>query len=275
MVHDEYKEMLPARALLLLDSSDNRALDEHLMVCLACRHELKELEETSALLSYAAAPMEPSPDLRERILNEIRSSRQTATAVDGVRRDQESQVLPFTTPKRNVWSSIGSLGAIAAAILFVALLVSVVQLWRENRATKSELAQLDEQIKTTQEQLAREREVVAILTTPGSRRRELAATTAAAPGAFATLAHDTNGRAVLIASGLPKAPTGKRYQLWFIVGNKPVPGKLFNTDESGSGALRDQVPNAALQKAVFAVTMESYDGADAPTGPILLMSDTL
>lgn len=275
MVHEEYKEMLPARALLLLDSSDNQVLDEHLTVCLACRHELKELEETSALLSHTAAPMEPSPDLRERILNEIRSSRQTATALDRERRDHESQVLPFTTSKRNVWSSIGSLGAIAAAILFVALVVSVVQLWRENRATKSELSQLGERVRATQEELAREREVVTILTAPGSRRTELAATTAGAPGAYATVAHDTNGRAVLIASGLPKAPAGKRYQLWFIVGNKPVPGKLFNTDESGSGTLRDQVPNAALQKGVFAVTLESYAGADAPTGPILLMSDTL
>lgn len=273
MVHEEYKEMLPDRALLLLDSSDNAALDEHLMVCLACRTELKELEETSALLSYTAASMEPSSDLRERILNAIKSSSQTVSAFKADR-DRESPVLPFAAPRKNVWSSIGSLGAIAASILFIALLVSVVLLWRESRTAKSQSERLEAQIKATQDQLAREREVVAFLMSPGSRVTELAATKAA-PGAYAMLAHDRAGRAMLITNGLPAAPSGKGYQLWFIVGSKPMRGKVFNTDNAGSGMLRDQVPGAALEKAVFAVTMESSEGAEAPTGPILLMSDRL
>jgi anti-sigma-K factor RskA len=273
MVHEEYKEMLPDRALLLLDSSDNATLNEHLMVCLACRTELKELEETSALLSYTAAAMEPSSDLRERILNAIKSSSQTVTTVERGR-NRQSPVLPFAAPRRNVWTSIGSLGAIAAAILFVALLSSVVLLWRESRAAKSQSARLEEQIKATQAQLEREREVVAFLMTPGSRMTELAATNAA-PGAYAMLAHDRAGRAMLITSGLPAAPAGKGYQLWFIVGGKPMPGKVFNTDNSGSGMLHDQVPGAALEKAVFALTMESSGGAAAPTGPILLVSAKL
>jgi hypothetical protein len=267
MVHEEYKELLAARAMLLLDSSDDAVLNEHLLLCPACRTELKELEETSALLSYTAPLMEPSSDLRERILNEIRSSRRTSSTV-------ERQVLPFAAPRKNVWSSIGSLGAIAAAILFVGLLVSVVLIWRENRAARYQLARLEEQIKVTQDQLAKEQDLVAFLTSPGSRMTELAGTSAA-PGAFARLTRDGAGRAMLIATGLPKAPAGKGYQLWFIVGSKPMPGKVFNTDDSGSGLLRDQVPDAALEKAVFAVTMESQPGSESPTSPILLVSEKL
>jgi hypothetical protein len=273
MVHEEYKEMLPARAMSLLDSSDQASLNEHLMSCMECRSELKEIEETSALLSYTAAAMEPSSDLRERILNQIRSSGRTVSRVERGR-NQESEVLPFATPGKNIWTSIGSLGAIAAAILFVALLVSVVLLWRENRRAESHLARLEAQVKATHDQLTREREVVAFLTAPGSRITELAATKAA-PGAYAMLAHDKAGRAMLMASGLPTAPAGKGYQLWFIVGSKPMPGKVFNTDNSGSGMLNDQLPAPALDNAVFAVTMESRDGAEAPTSPILLMSDKL
>lgn len=273
MVHEEYKELLAARAMLLLDSSDDAVLNEHLLQCPACRTELRDLEETSVLLSYTAPPMEPSSDLRERILTEIRSSRRTS--ITGERsRNQESQVLPFAAPRKNVWNSIGSLGAIAAAILFVALLVSVVLFWRENRAMKYQLARLEEQIKVTQDQLAKEQELVAFLTSPDSRMTELAGTSAA-PSAYARLTRDRAGRAMLIASGLPKAPAGKGYQLWFIVGSKPMPGKVFNTNDSGSGLLRDQVPDAALEKAVFAVTMESQAGATSPTSPILLMSDKL
>jgi hypothetical protein len=273
MVHEEYKELLAARAMLLLDSSDDAVLNEHLSQCSACSTELKELEQTSALLSYTAPPMEPSSDLRERILNEIRSTSRTSTTVEG-RRNQESHVLPFAPPRKNVWSSIGSLGAIAAAILFVGLLVWVVLLWRENRAAKNQLASLEEQIKVTQDQLAKEQELVAFLTSPGSRMMELAGTSAA-PGAYARLTRDRAGHAMLFATGLPKAPAGKGYQLWFIVGSKPMPGKVFNTDDSGSGLLRDQVPGAALENAVFAVTMEAQTGAESPTSPILLLSDKL
>lgn len=270
MVHEEYKVMLPARAMSLLDSSDNVALSEHLIVCSECRTELKELKETSALLSYTAAPMEPSSDLRERILKEIRASGRTVVTPERGR-DKESEVLPFAMPRRNVWTSFGSLGAIAAAILFVSLLVGVITLWRENRAAQTQLAQLEEQTKSMQARLARERAVIAFLTTPGSRMTELAAT-GAAPGSHAMLAHDRAGRAMLIATGLPAAPSGKGYQLWFIVGNKPMRGKVFNTDSTGTGMLNDQLPDVALQKAVFAVTMESDKGAEAPTGPILLQS---
>jgi hypothetical protein len=273
MQHEEYKELLAARAMLLLDSSDDAVLNEHLLQCPACRTELRDLEETSALLSYTAPPMEPSSDLRERILTQIRSSRRTS--ITGERsRNQESQVLPFAAPGKNVWNSIGSLGAIAAAILFVALLVSVVLFWRENRAMKYQLARLEEQIKVTQDQLAKEQELVAFLTSPDSRMTELAGTSAA-PSAYARLTRDRAGRAMLIASGLPKAPAGKGYQLWFIVGSKPMRGKVFNTDDSGSGSLRDQIPDVALEKAVFAVTMESQTGAESPTSPILLVSDKL
>ena len=271
MAHEEYKEMLAARALSMLDSSDNAALNEHLVVCLDCRNELKELEETSALLSYTAPPMEPSSRVRERILNEIRSSGRQVTTV---KRDGESQVVPFVAPPRNVWSSIGSLGAIAASVIFIALLVSVVVLWRQSQAAKDYAARLQDQIKATEDQLVRERAVVQFLTTPGAQMKELAGTSAA-PGASALLAHDKTGRAMLITSGLPAAPEGKAYQLWFIVGAKPLPGKVFFTDSTGSGLSQDQLPSAALEKAAFAVTMESKNGAVAPTSPILLMSDKL
>ena len=269
MLHEEYRDMLTARALLSLDASDEAVLSEHLTVCAACRNELKEWEETSALITYTTAPMEPSSDLRERILKEIRANRQVS---DQPQTDRASQtVLPFAKPQRNVWTNFGSLGAIAAAILFVGLLVFVVFLWRENQAAKRELAQLERQRAIAQYQLARERELYSMLTAPGSRISELVGTKAA-PTAHARLAFDKAGHAVLLTSGLPAAPAGKGYQLWFIVGAQPLPGRVFNTDDAGNGTLRDQLPTNAIDKAVFAVTMESSEGAQTPTSAILLMS---
>jgi anti-sigma-K factor RskA len=87
------------------------------------------------------------------------------------------------------------------------------------------------------------------------------------------VAYNSSGDAMLIARGLPSAPEGKGYQLWFMVGDKPVPGKVFNTNQTGMGTLQDQMPGEMGEKAVFAITMESSGGARTPTGAILLRSE--
>jgi len=236
MVHDDYKEMIPAHALAALDAGDERALNEHLAGCAECRRDMAEWEETAAKLALSAKPMEPSPQVREKILNKIRAEK------------SPSKVLPFPSPRRTIW------GAIAAVLLFGALLVSVIVLWQQNR------------------ELRRQNQFAELLTAPGSRIAELSGTNEA-PGSTAKLAYDKNGRAFLIANGLPQAPEGKEYQLWYIVDNKPLPGKTFATDNSGHGRLEDQVPEAARQSAIFAITLEPAGGVRTPTGAIYLRGE--
>jgi anti-sigma-K factor RskA len=246
MVHDDYKEMIPARALLALDAADARALNDHLENCSECRKELETWEATAAALALETDPMEPSPKVRERILDEIRSDRPT------------SQVIPVKSASRNIWTSFGSLGAIAAVVLFAALIVGLVVLWRQNRDARVELA--------------RSKEFLQLVTTPGAKVAELKSTDAGA-GATAKLVYDPSGRAILLADKLPGVPQGKAYQLWFIVGNKPpLPGKTFVPDDAGKGVMKDQVPQPALESAVFAITLEPASGASAPTGAIYLRS---
>ena len=239
MVHDDYKEMIPAHALSALDAGDERALHEHLAECAECRRDLAEWEATAASLALSAKPMEPSPEVRDKILNKIRSEK------------SPSNVLPFTKPQRNVWRSLGS---IAAVILFAALVVSVVVLYQQNRT------------------LSQENAFYKLITAPGSRIAELSGTNEAS-GATAKLAYDSTGRAVLIANGLPRTPAGKEYQLWFIVDNKPIPGKTFAPDNSGQSTLQDQVPEAARRSAIFAITLEPTGGLPSPTGAIYLRGE--
>ena len=93
-----------------------------------------------------------------------------------------------------------------------------------------------------------------------------------APGANAKLAYDKSGHAMLMTKGLPAAPSGKAYQLWYFVGGKPMPGKVFKTDPAGNGMVQDQMPPVALDATAFAITMEPEGGAQAPTGAIYLKS---
>jgi anti-sigma-K factor RskA len=249
MVHEDYKEMIPARALSALDAAEAQALNEHLENCAECRKELDEWQATAAALALGSNSAEPSPKVRERILDEVRKDL------------SEPNVVPFRSTPRNLWSSFGSLGAMAAAVLFTALVGGIVVLWRQNNAIRKDLEQ--------------SQEFVQLVTSPGARVAELKSSAVGA-GATATVAYDSNGHAMLVASNLPSLPQGKAYQLWFIVGNKaPMPGKTFAPDSTGQGVIKEQMPREALNSPVFAVTVEPAGGVAAPTGPIYLSSSAV
>lgn len=243
MVHDDYKEMIPTRALSALDAAEERALNEHLENCSECRKELEDWQATAAALSLASDPAEPSPQVRERILSEARKDLSSSP-----------EVIPFKSPPRNLWTSFGSLGAIAAVVLFTALSIGLAVLWRQNQ------------------RLTRANEFVELVNTRGARVSELRGVD---PGLIATakLAYDRNGSAILIASNLPRVPLGMAYQLWFIVGTKPpVPGKTFVPDSGGNAVLKNDMPREAVDANVFAITVEPEGGSSAPTSPIYMRS---
>ncbi|MEP6741520.1 MAG: anti-sigma factor, partial [bacterium] len=253
---------MSANALSALDAGEARELAAHLESCPECHYEGVELQKAAAMLVFDAKPIEPSPRVRENILAAIRAENKKSTTNQrqtGGAQVNEPRVIPFERPSRNVWSPLGSFGAIAATLAFVALLISLLVVWNQKRANEGEVTRLSSQIQRTEAQLQHEREVVALITTPGARMTELAGTKVA-PGAHAMIAYDTNGRAMLMAQGLPAPPAGKAYQLWFIMGNKPMAGKVFKTDASGAGTLNDQVPAVALNAAVFAITLEPESG---------------
>ena len=246
MVHEDYKEMIPARALSALDAAEAHALNEHLENCAECRKELDEWQATAAALALGASAAEPSPHVRERILDEVR-------------KDLEAPVVvPFRSTPRNLWRSFGSLGAMAAAVLFTVLIVGLVVLWRQNNAYRSELA--------------KSREFVEFVTAPGTKVTELAATPSGG-SATAKIAFDQSGHAILLARRLPSIPQGKAYQLWYIVGkNPPIPGKTFVPDSNGQGMLKDDVSTNTLNSSTFAITVEPAGGSTTPTSPIYLNS---
>jgi anti-sigma-K factor RskA len=280
---EDYKELLAANALTALDAEDARALDTHLRSCAECRSEMGEWEETAAFLALDATALEPSPQLRKQILASVRAEGRTVRLTND-RADasaeprvgagdsaSDSKVLAFEPSPRSVWTSLGSLGAIAAILVLAALIVSLVVLWQQNRVTQKELARLYTEMQQAQAQLDHERTIVQFLTSPDAHMAKLAGTNVA-PGAHAMLAYDKNGHAMLMAKGLPAAPEGKAYQLWYIMGGKPMPGKMLTTDPAGNAILEDQIPAAALGGAVFAVTLEPEGGMPSPTGAIYLRS---
>ena len=257
MVHEDYKEMLAAHALSALDADDARALNQHLSECDECRRELADWENTAAELALNANPAEPSRQVRERIMNAVRNESRG-----------QSRVVSFPQSRRDKWTSLGPVGAIAAAVLFLVLIIWIIVLWQQNQM----LHRANETLASDVRSMGRYNQFVEILSNPGGRVAQLQGR-GPALGATAQLVYDGSGRAMLLANGLPPTPIGKEYQLWFIVGkNPPIPGRTFTTDYAGTGALTDDVPQQAMESAVFAVTLEPIGGNLAPSSPIYLRS---
>jgi anti-sigma-K factor RskA len=236
--------MIPAQALSALDAAEARVLNEHLEGCAECRRDLAEWQAVAASLALSADPMEPSPEVRRKLVTQIQSEKSVAN------------VVPLPTTQRNLWNSLGSLGQIAAVLLFAALIIAVIVLWQQNR------------------RLRQENELVQFVSSPYTRVKTMNGT-AEAPSATARIIMDGQGHALVITNRLPQPPRGKEYQLWIINPKKaPMPGKTFSTDNAGKGVVvQDRVGEVEQEYGVFAITLEPAGGVSSPTGAIYLRSD--
>jgi anti-sigma-K factor RskA len=265
MEHDAYKMILPLHALSSLDGDEASSLEQHLASCGECRSELDAWEASAGALAYVAEPIEPSPEVRTRILETVRQE---------PRPQRSETVLPFARPAAVVKPTSSWMLPIAAVII-VALGLGLMLTWQLYRSAQTNLARVKEELESTSAKLEREISALQVLTAPGARMAELAGTKEA-PTAHAMVAiDDKTRRAVFMAQGLPQAPAGKAYQLWFIAGGKPMPSNVFTTDSAGNAMMMDdQVTSEALKAGAFAVTLEPQNGVQAPTGPMVLMMPT-
>jgi hypothetical protein len=276
MAHEDYKEMLALQALDALEGTDMRELDAHLATCAECRTELDELRDASSLMAYAANQLEPSAELRSRILESVATQKSSAEAIKTARSetDKPSNVIPLARSQSRRWSAIQTFGAIAAALVIGVLLTVLSGTMGRYNSLRQGIAALDRQFEEQRQALEREREARALLMAKDTAKLELAGTPMA-KDAHAMLAYNRKtGHAMLMVEGLPAAPADKAYQLWFIAGGKPMPGKVFNIDAAGKAMMDDDIPAAAREHAVFAVTLEPKSGVSAPTGQMYLVSAT-
>jgi hypothetical protein len=201
----------------------------------------------------------------------MRAIREESLQGDGTEAKATSNVIKFKPSNSVPGRNYGSVWAIAAAVLFLITAATLFLFWQESRANNRRIAELSGQLQQAQSELDRSKKIFQLMMKSGTRMDELAGTNQA-PGASAKLAYDKTGHAMLMANGLPATPTGKEYQLWFIVGNQKMPGKSFSVDSSGTGMLEDQIPESARNSAVFAITLEPAAGVEVPTGAIYLRS---
>lgn len=273
-----YEDRLAAYALGALEGEELRELEAHLDTgCSRCDAILAEYEGDLVGLAESVPPVEPSETTRRRISNIPRDhSRGRATPT------------PTPMPSWRRWPTVAALAASLAA-----LAVSLGVFWSQgtlsedldrSRAAEerleAEVERLRDDLGRARTELTRtrvdlERLLVSVqsLGAPEGRAFVLAGLEGAPEAGGASFIDPLTGRAAFYAYGLPEAPEGKTYQLWWIADGKPVSGGVFDVDETGRASLEvDRVPVRDVD--VWAVTVEPEGGVPQPTGEMVLASPT-
>ncbi len=131
------------------------------------------------------------------------------------------------------------------------------------------------QVASLRQQLEVNGETVRAALAPDSRIIHLAPL-GAVPDASAVLAESASkGEAVLLVSGLPPAPSGEIYELWWIGPHgEAIKATAFHLDPHGAAIATATTPPAAAHVVAGEVTLQPSQGADKPGGTIYFRGAT-
>ncbi|MCY0953351.1 anti-sigma factor [Streptomyces sp. H27-S2] len=244
MKHEEDPHALAgAYALDALGGEERRAFASHLERCPACALEVAGFRATSAALASAVG-LSPPTSVRRAVLCGIGSVRQSP---------------PPTRPERAVGPFallIRRAGPVVLAACVAAAAFGSAAVWQHQRIAQARPRALlsDWQV----------RELSAVMTAPDARtvygRTRGGATVSVVTSALLN-------RSVFVASGLPPAPAGKVYQLWFDDHGTMRPAGSMRHD--GAVLLRGDTGQALA----VGLTLEPEAGSPRPSSsPLTLLN---
>jgi len=211
-------------------------------------------------LAQAVPQIDPSADLRARVLRSVGSAVPSPVTADP-RVDR-------TQPARATWW----LATAASLALAVGLSVYTGQLRDRITMLESDLrdanARADasaRQVADAQRAAAGAQTSIAVLTAPDVARVDLAGQPVA-PDATARAFWSRSRGMVFTGTNLPQLPAGKTYQLWVVTAQAPISAGLLRPDSQGSVNGTFATPPDIPTPVAMAVTIEPEGGVPAPTG---------
>jgi anti-sigma-K factor RskA len=227
----------------------------------AIKAELDEIERS--MESYALEnAIEPSEDLRGKILNSLLTNLADDDSFPQKKETVKDNVVAFPTPKANGFYKYAFAACLALLVLSVAALIDVYnQLDNANTqlvALSSSNQHFTKTVNFMDHQLS-------IYRDPSFKVIKLQGT-AKHTGASMLVAFSPTKKEVMIDMDdlqLPENDSAHQYQLWALVGGKPVSLGVFDKNSSDSVDMK-QMQSIALAQA-FAVTLEPKGGSVNPT----------
>ncbi|MFF3752650.1 anti-sigma factor domain-containing protein [Streptomyces sp. NPDC002018] len=247
MISAELHTLTGAYALHALDPGERAEFERHLAVCPACAQEVRELAATAARLGRAVS-VTPPPALREQVLRRITTERQ-----------DPPRVVPLPRPGGGVARGRALSRFALAACLAAAAAFGGIAVWQHQEARDA--------LRQAQDAHRQAEGLATVLAAPDAE----VATGRLADGATGTVVVSRGrDRAAFIASGLPKPPAGKVYQLWYDDGGTMRPAGLMDPS-AGSDTVLMAGPLGAASG--MGITVEPAGGSPRPTSEPLALMD--
>jgi anti-sigma-K factor RskA len=267
MISRERMEEATAYVLGALEEEESATFEAALNDSPELQREVAELREVAGLLALAVRPVAPPPELRERIVSDARAVRPIAPRLaEAQRREPSPSALKglIAPMPDTVWhaSKIAGWLVVAASLIGFAVMQNR---FRERSVAAHSVAEANAELRA---QLAGRDSLLAVMVGPDVETVGLAST--GSPSSGRLFWSRRAQQVVLVAFALPKAPSGRTYQLWGSAkGKAPVSLGTFNANPAGEVRITMHVPDG-LQIATGSVTEEPERGSSQPTTtPIL------
>ncbi|WP_434588138.1 anti-sigma factor [Streptomyces sp. A5-4] len=242
----ELHTLTGAYALHALAPDERAEFERHLEDCPACAQEVAELTATAARLGLAMTRTPPAA-LKDQVMRQISSER------------QEPPRVPRPVPAPGIRRARALPRFALAACLAAAAAFGGVAVWQNQEARDAR-----DQAQQTQQQAEA---LATVLAAPDAK----VSTGKLTDGATGTVvvSRDRN-KAAFLASGMPKPPSGKVYQLWFNDKGTMRSAGLMDLASTSGGVLMEGPVDAA---SGMGITVEPAGGSPEPTSdPLALMN---
>lgn len=233
MTAHEIHALSGAYAVDALDDLERARFEEHLAACAECRAEVHSLQDATLVLSELSEAAPPAA-LRAKVLAEIKTVRPLPPVVARLERRR---------PRR--WTNLVAAAAVLGVLGGGAIAVQ--------QFTQDSSSQLDQASR--------------VLTAADVKHVSVEFTS----GASATVSRsESEGRAVLVARDMRRAPSGRVYQLWLQKGGEMVSAGLMTGGAETSTVVLDGDANDATAAGI---TLEPEGGSTAPTSEPIALFD--
>jgi anti-sigma-K factor RskA len=251
MNHERFEDLKDAYVLGALPEEERLSFEEYLAAHPERQAEIDDLGGVAGLLAFSPQELEPSPELRRRVMEVVEAE---------PRRVRNRSTLA----RIGDFLSVRSLALGAAALLVVGLLSWNVALQGQVEDLQSQVQDAQGQVEDLQAQVEDTRNQRQIQQT---RTIELEGSWAD-QGVDAEVASIDKNQIILVAKNMPSVPEDRTCQIWVINNDVPKPSGLFQPDRNMTAT---PITHSISKADVIAVTVEPAGGSEKPTSdPVLL-----
>ena len=245
MNNERFEDLKDAYVLDALPEEERRSFEEFLAAHPERQAEIDELGAVAGLLAFSPEEQDPTPELRERIMEVV-----------------EAEAAPRRERRGSVFA--GYIGARGLAFGAAALLIIGLLSW--NLLLQGQVDDLQGQVQNSQSQVEDLQAQVRDAQAQQTQTVQLSGTWAD-QGADAEVASISDNRIVLVADNLPSVPEGQTCQIWVIKGDVPESSGLFQPGGTETAA---PITTPIKKGDTIAVTVEPAGGSEQPTtDPVL------